>query len=98
MKCWFGTDDSIFMGRKQSISVEELADRIKEEADEGRWNTYNGGRSNSITACCLWSERGKITHDRLFIQGARNEIQSLEKQLEGIITVIPREYDWEWEE
>lgn len=98
MKFWISTDDSIFCGRKESISVEELADRIKEEAEEGRWNTYNGGRSNSILACCLWSERGRVTHDRLFIEGARNEIQSLEKQLEGIITVIPREYDWEWEE
>ena len=98
MKFWISTDDCIFVGRKQSISVEELADRIKEEADEGRWNCYNGGRSNSITACCLLSERGRVTHDRLFIQGARNEIQSLEKQLEGIVKVIPREYDWEWEE
>lgn len=98
MKFWIGTNDSIFCGRKESISVEELADRIKEEAEGGRWNTYNGGRSNSILACCMWSQRGKITHDRLFIEGARNEIQSLEKQLQGIITVIPREYDWEWEE
>lgn len=98
MKFWIGTNDSIFVGRKQSISVEELADRIQEEAEEGRWNTYNGGRSNSIIASCMWSERGKITHDRLFIQGARNEIQSLEKQLQGIVKVIPREYDWEWEE
>lgn len=98
MKFWIGTNDSIFCGRKESISVEELADRIKEEVDEGRWNTYNGGRSNSILACCMWSERGRVTHDRLFIEGARNEIQSLEKQLQGIVKVIPREYDWEWEE
>lgn len=98
MKFWIGTNDSIFCGRKESISVEELADRIKEEAEEGRWNTYNGGRVHSTTPIVFLSKKGFVTHDCLFIEGARNEIQSLERQLEGVLTVIPRDYDWEWEE
>ncbi len=92
MKFYYGTNDSLFMGRKESISVEGLVEIIKKDVEDGKWNVYDGGRVNSVTATCRWSERARVTNDRLFIEGSRNEIQSLEKQLDGVLTVIPREY------
>lgn len=92
MKYYYGTNDSIFIGRKTPISVEGLVEVIKKDVADGKWNTYSGGRSGDITASCMFSRPRFVYHDRLFIEGSRSEIQSLEKQLDGVLTVIPREY------
>ena len=95
MRYSYGTNDSYSETRGRTITAKQLASIIKRDVGYGKWNVYDGGRTNSVTASCRYSRRGFVYHNRLFIYGTKKEFQVLEKLISKIkdIEVIPREYD-----
>lgn len=92
MRFSVGNDDCCGFGRIETVSVDDLVEIIKSDVADGKWNCYDGGRINSIEAVCRFDRKGVINHNRLFIFGSKNEFKSLEEQLDGVLTVIPRDF------
>ena len=94
MRYSYGTNDSYSNSRGRTVTAKQLASIIKRDVDYGKWNLYDGGRTNSVTASCRYSRKGFIYHGRLFIYGTKREFQQLEKLLQKIdIEIIPRRYE-----
>ena len=92
MRYHYGTNDSYTNGYGTEIGVRKLASIIKNDVEMGKWNIYEGGRANSITAKCRYKKNGFEYHNYLLIYGTETEIRRLEEIIKNFIKVIPRIY------
>ena len=67
MKYIYGTDASYSTTKPPEATVDEIINIIKDDVEKGKWNTYFGGRVDSITAHCKFHRTGFIYHDELRI-------------------------------
>ena len=90
----YGTNDSYSVTKGKTVTAKQLASIIKRDVNVGKWNQYNGGKTDSITAHCRYARKGFVYHERVFIYGTQKEFQKLEKLLQKIdIEVIPRKFN-----
>ena len=92
MRYSYGTNDSLSL-TKTTATPKKVAEIIKEDVELGKWNIYEGGRTNSITAKCRYKKNGFIFHNHLLIYGTKTEFEELESLIKPIIEVIPRQYN-----
>lgn len=93
MKYHYGTDDSYHVGSMNDATPDELAEQIKKDVGNGKWNCYSGGRVNSISATCRFKRTGFVYHNRLFIYGSRDEFKVLEGLIKSFMEYfVPRCY------
>ncbi len=93
MRYYYGTNDSYYPGNGRTVTAKQLASIIKRDVDYGKWNIYEGGKENTRSAHCRYKRNGFIYHEQLMIFGKQSEFKELESLLEGIIEVIPREFN-----
>ena len=91
MRYSYGTNDS-YTTNSRSVSVPQLASIIKRDVEYGKWNIYEGGRENSVTAHCRYQKKGFAFHSHLLIYGKKEEFKRLEKLIQDYIKVIPRKF------
>lgn len=91
MRYSYGTNDS-YTTNSRTCSVPQLASIIKRDVDLGKWNIYEGGRTNSLTAKCRYKRNGFVYHSHLLIWGSKEEFQRLEHLIKDFIEVIPRNF------
>ena len=66
MRYSYGTNDS-YTTNSRSVSVPQLASIIKRDVEYGKWNIYEGGEADSITAHCRYQRKGFAFHSHLLI-------------------------------
>lgn len=93
MRYYYGTNDSFYQGKGRTATAKQIASIIKRDVEYGKWNLYEGGEENCSIASCRYQRKGFIFHRRLFIKGQPREFKELESLLEGVIDVIPRQYN-----
>ncbi len=72
---------------------DNLPQSSKEMFKVGKWNIYDGGKSNIRTAKYRYSKKKGFTyHSYMLIYGDRGEFTLLEALIKDFIEVIPREY------
>lgn len=91
MRYTYGTNDSLSLS-KSTATPKKVAEIIKEDVELGKWNIYEGGITNSLTAKCRYKKKGFIYHSHLLIYGTRQEFGELENLIKPFIEVIPRQY------
>ena len=92
MRYVYGTDDSYNQTKGRTITAKQLASIIKRDVDYGKWNIYEGGETNSRSACCRYKRNGFIYHENLLIYGSEKEFKKLETLIKDFIEVIPRKF------
>ena len=91
MKCQYGTDDSTSTTFTET-TVSELINIIKNDVENGKWNIYDGGKVDSVTAHCRFQKTGYVYHDQLRIYGTESQFKKLEHELSKFMKVIPRKF------
>ena len=90
MKYYYGTLDKFIEEKGRTVTAKQLASIIKRDVDVGKWNIFNGGKQNTSADCSY--KKGNFTHhEHLFITGEPKEFKALEKLIQPIIKVIPRQ-------
>ena len=92
MRYFYGSNDSYYNGAGRTCSVPQLASIIKKDVEYGKWNLYDGGKANSVTAKCRYQRKGFAYHSYLLIFGTEEEFKRLEELIKDTIEVIPRQY------
>ena len=92
MRYVYGTNDSHLNSKGRTIPVKQLASLIKRDVDFGKWNLYEGGEPNSVTAHCKYKRKGFIHHELLLIYGNEKEFKKLEQIIKDFIEVKPRKF------
>lgn len=93
MRYYYGTSDSYHEGAGRTASVKQVASIIQRDVEFGKWNIYEGGKQDSTLAKCRYKKNGFIFHSVLIIQGQKKEFKELEKLIQDIVEVIPRQYN-----
>ena len=92
MRYIYGTNDSFSTTKGTIVTAKQLASIIKKDVEFGKWNRYEGGRVNSVTAHCRYKKNGYAFHSHLLIYGSKREFKVLENIIKDFIEVIPRQY------
>lgn len=92
MRYKYGTNDSYSPNMGRTATAKQIASIIKRDVDYGKWNIYEGGTEDSISAKCRYKRNGFVYHSHLLIFGKESEFKELEKLIKPIIEVIPRKF------
>ena len=93
MRYKYGTTDSYSNFKGKTVTAKELASIIKRDVDYGKWNLYEGGKSNSTIAHCRYKRNGFVYHEQLLIFGSKDEFKRLENLIKDFIKVNPRVFN-----
>jgi len=93
MRYKYGTKDSYTTFRGKTVTAKELASIIKRDVEYGKWNIYEGGETNSVTAHCRYQRNGFQYHEQLLIYGNKKEFKQLEELIDDFIFVNPRKFN-----
>lgn len=93
MRYKYGTNDSYSVHSGRTATAKQIASIIKRDVDYGKWNIYEGGKEDSVTAKCRYKRNGFVYHSYLLIFGKESEFKELEALIKPIIEVIPRQYN-----
>lgn len=93
MRYVYGTNNSYYHPKGRTVTAKQLASIIKRDVEFGKWNIYEGGKTDNSTARCKYQRKGFTHHEQLMIFGNEKEFKKLEKLINGIIEIIPRQFN-----